>query len=73
MRSFLRSSLLALLLLTPVLAAPHNDTEADTLPPEELRNTVFNNIEVPPLRELTGDTFSAAIKDGYWYDRDLSG
>ena len=72
MRSFLRTSLLALSLLTPVLSSSHNDTEADTLPPEELRGTSFNDIEVPPLRELTGETFAISVKDGYWYGQDLS-
>lgn len=29
--------------------------------------TIFNGIEVPPMRELTGKVFDSEIKDGYWY------
>ncbi|KAI9783512.1 MAG: hypothetical protein M1839_003682 [Geoglossum umbratile] len=60
MRSFLRSSLLALSLLTSVLSSPQNDTEAGT-------STHFNGVEVPPLRELTGESFAASVKEGYWF------
>ena len=28
--------------------------------------TVFNGIEVPPMKELTPDTFDSTLKDGYW-------
>jgi protein disulfide-isomerase len=69
MRSLLSTALLALSLLTPALSS-QNKSEADALGPGELRPTVFNGVEVPPLRELTGDTFEASVKDGYWYDQD---
>lgn len=29
--------------------------------------TVFNGIEVPPMKELAGEGFDTEIKDGYWY------
>ena len=31
--------------------------------------TVFNGIEVPPMKELTGEGFVEEVKDGYWYGR----
>jgi len=30
-------------------------------------STIFNDIEVPPLPDLEGEKFNAAIKDGYWF------
>lgn len=30
--------------------------------------TVFNGIEVPPMKELNGTDFEKDIKAGYWYD-----
>lgn len=29
-------------------------------------STSFNGIEVPPMKELTGEAFATEIKDGYW-------
>lgn len=29
--------------------------------------TVFNGIEVPPMKELSGGAFDTETKDGYWY------
>lgn len=29
--------------------------------------TIFNGIEVPPMKELTGEGFDKETKDGYWY------
>lgn len=41
------------------------DANSETpLPPA----TVFNGIEVPPMKELNGTDFERDIKDGYWYD-----
>lgn len=41
------------------------DANSETpLPPV----TVFNGIEVPPMKELNGTDFERDIKDGYWYD-----
>lgn len=28
--------------------------------------TIFNGIEVPPMKDLAGETFDAETKDGYW-------
>ncbi len=28
--------------------------------------TIFNGIEVPPMKELSGDGFDTETKDGYW-------
>lgn len=39
------------------------NSEAPLPPP-----TVFNGIEVPPMKELNGTDFERDIKDGYWYD-----
>ena len=35
-------------------------------------STTFNGIEVPPMKELTGEGFDTEIKDGYWYARTVS-
>jgi hypothetical protein len=29
--------------------------------------TVFNGVQVPPMKELTGGAFDIETKDGYWY------
>lgn len=29
--------------------------------------TVFNGIEVPPMKQLTESNFDETIKEGYWY------
>ena len=29
--------------------------------------TVFNGIEVPPMKEINGEEFDKEIRDGYWY------
>ena len=31
-------------------------------------STLFNNIEVPPMKEINGEKFEEEIKNGYWYD-----
>jgi protein disulfide-isomerase len=65
-----------LLLLAPILATAQIDAPAkegtaaapaedDTAP----KSTTFNGIEVPPLKDLSGDKFDEEIKDGYWYVR----
>lgn len=38
-------------------------TSESLLPPP----TVFNDFEVPPMKELNGTDFEKDIKDGYWY------
>lgn len=30
-------------------------------------STVFNGIDVPPMKELNGTEFDKEIKDGYWF------
>ena len=30
------------------------------------QSTTFNGMKVPPMKELTGDTFDKDTKDGYW-------
>lgn len=44
---------------------PQGDTPADTL--EAVEYTVFNGIQVPPMKDIKGDEFGETIKDGYWY------
>ncbi|KAI9889877.1 MAG: hypothetical protein M1814_004712 [Vezdaea aestivalis] len=44
-------------------AAPVENAEE---PPEEVGPTTFNGIEVPPLTDLSGETFETETKDGYW-------
>ena len=34
--------------------------------------TVFNSIQVPPMKEIPGDEFAEAIKDGYWWIKHYS-
>ena len=58
-----------------VLSEPNGklvDTEATAgaLNSEALpaSSTVFNGIEVPPMKELNGKDFEKETKDGYWYD-----
>lgn len=29
--------------------------------------TIFSGIEVPPMKQLTGEGFDKKTKDGYWY------
>ena len=86
MRLSLPTSLLSLLLLTPVFALPQDDqtpaqpdaVSIQTAPPtpkgptfeddeEPPGPTIFNGIEVPPLKELSGEEFDTEIKDGYWF------
>ena len=34
--------------------------------------TTFNGIQVPPLKEIEGDSFAETIKDGYWFVKHYS-
>ena len=43
-------------------AAGATNSEAITDAP-----TIFNGAEVPPMKELDGQTFDEDVKDGYWY------
>lgn len=51
------------LMLEELGTAEVANSEAPLPPP-----TVFNGIEVPPMKELNGTDFEREIKDGYWYD-----
>ncbi|KAE9972411.1 hypothetical protein BLS_004039 [Venturia inaequalis] len=48
-------------LASPILAIP---AEAEDTGPKP---TKFNGIEVPPLKELNGPTYTEDIKQGYWF------
>lgn len=39
---------------------------ADTAAKEGSTSTIFNGVEVPPMKELTPENFDETIKDGYW-------
>lgn len=82
--SFLVWSLLSVLAV-PSLAASsedktrlfkRDDTAASKGKPEtsdsESFSTVFNGIEVPPMKELTPDNFESVTKDGYWFVKHYS-
>jgi protein disulfide-isomerase len=47
----------------PKPAAATDAADADTGP----KSTKFNGQEVPPFRELSGETINEDIKQGYWY------
>ena len=36
-------------------------------------STTFNDIKVPPMKELNGQDFDKDVKDGYWYNSRLQG
>jgi protein disulfide-isomerase len=33
---------------------------------ETPKSTTFNGIEVPPMKDMIGDTFNEDMKNGYW-------
>ncbi|KAL4797153.1 thioredoxin-like protein [Aspergillus venezuelensis] len=76
--STLAWSLLSLLAL-PTFAAPSDQTistkhlvkraESDASGPA---STLFNGVEVPPMKELTPDNFEESVKDGYWFIKQYS-
>lgn len=45
-------------------AAVNGDTPADTM--EGVEYTVFNDIKVPPMKDIKGSEFGETIKKGYW-------
>ncbi|KAI9678363.1 MAG: hypothetical protein M1817_006310 [Caeruleum heppii] len=75
------SSFVPLLLLSSWRAFAQDQPAEDQLasiqtaapvPPVEVEDsrpkpTIFNGLEVPPLKELSGETFAEEIKDGYWF------
>ncbi|KAL4944632.1 hypothetical protein BDV06DRAFT_186963 [Aspergillus oleicola] len=76
--STLAWSLLSLFAL-PTFAAPSDQTistkhlvkraESDASGPA---STLFNGVEVPPMKELTPDNFEDSVKDGYWFIKQYS-
>ncbi|RAH86365.1 thioredoxin-like protein [Aspergillus japonicus CBS 114.51] len=77
----MRASLLAWSFLS-LLSIPTWATSAgDTSPKHHLakrdgstepKSTLFNGIEVPPVRSLTPDDFDETVKDGYWFIKEYS-
>jgi protein disulfide-isomerase len=55
----------------PVPAAPaaEVDTEQSDDGPAP---TIFNNVTVPPIKDIKGTTFDEEIKDGYWFVKHFS-
>ena len=45
-------------------------TNSEALP--ESNNTIFNGMEVPPMKELTGEGMADDIKNGYWFIKHYS-
>ncbi|KAL4880834.1 thioredoxin-like protein [Aspergillus karnatakaensis] len=79
----MRSSLLTWSLLSlfalPTFAAPSDQsTTAKRLVKRDGSDdsgpgpTLFNGVEVPPLKELTPDNFEETIKNGYWFIKQYS-
>jgi protein disulfide-isomerase len=70
----------AWLFISPILCAPPVVNRAEPVSiqtaaaeapvangiPDDIKSTVFNGVEVPPMKELSGDQFDTEIKDGYW-------
>lgn len=44
--------------------AVNGDTPADTK--EGVDYTIFNDVKVPPMKDIKGDEFGETIKSGYW-------
>ncbi|KAL4745255.1 hypothetical protein BDW72DRAFT_186953 [Aspergillus terricola var. indicus] len=74
--SLLTWSLLSLFSI-PTFAAPSDGTisaqrlvkRADS---DGSSPTLFNGVEVPPMKELTPENFAETIKDGYWFIKQYS-
>lgn len=45
-------------------------TNSEALP--ESNNTIFNDVEVPPMKELTGEGMAEEIRNGYWFIKHYS-
>jgi protein disulfide-isomerase len=33
---------------------------------DNVKSTIFNGVKVPPLLEISGETFNDTVKDGWW-------
>ncbi|KMU91339.1 disulfide-isomerase A6 [Coccidioides immitis H538.4] len=67
--SFLAFSLLAAV-FQPVFAASHGqEKRADAKLENDAsdRTTIFNDVRVPPMKEVNAAGFDETIKDGYWF------
>ncbi|KAI9784066.1 MAG: hypothetical protein M1835_003657 [Candelina submexicana] len=51
--------------LTIQTASPEQPASASNSEDVAVKSTVFNGVEVPPMKELNGTTFDEDIKDGY--------
>lgn len=51
----------------PPKVAPVGSAEGSESGDEATKPTVFNDMTVPPMKELTGSGFDKEAKDGYWY------
>ncbi len=45
-------------------------TNSDALP--DSNNTIFDGVEVPPMKDLTGEGMADEIKNGYWFIKHYS-
>ncbi|KAL4807151.1 thioredoxin-like protein [Aspergillus unguis] len=78
MRSSILSWSLLSLFVLPTFAAPSDQTttkrlvkraDSDNSGPA---STIFNGLEVPPMKELTPDNFEESVKDGNWFIKQYS-
>lgn len=60
-------TLLYALYATGIVSAGAKTSNTDEVASDELKPTVFNGVEVPPLPDLDGETFNETVKDGYWF------
>ncbi len=56
----------------PDSASIQTATPDEPTPPEAPKSTIFNGVEVPPLKELSGEEFDKETKDGYWFVKHYS-
>ena len=68
MRVALFASALSAICAVGALAIPQEaGKDADTPKDDAPKDTIFNGVKVPPMKELDGETFGKATKNGYWY------
>lgn len=78
MRPVLLAWVLTAALTSAFAAPPGNDRKGSNLSKdatsggaplddgEGAQYTIFNDIKVPPMKEIEGSEFANTIKDGYW-------